>query len=42
MSLGVPAEPPHTYLVLAVGGGGVPVQDPVRLGEAEPALVADA
>ena len=36
----VPAEPPD--LVLGVGGGGVPVEDPVRLGEAEPALVADA
>ena len=40
MSLGVPAEPPD--LVLAVGGGGVPIEDPVRLGQAESAGVADA
>ena len=40
MSLGVPAEPPD--LVLAVGGGGVSVQDPVALGQAQPARVTDA
>ena len=40
MSLGVPAEPPD--LVPAVGGGGVSVQDPVALGEAQPARVTDA
>ena len=40
MSLGVPAEPPD--LVLAVGRGGVSVQDPVRLGQAESAGVAYA
>ena len=33
---------PHTYLVLAVGGGGVPVHDPVALGQAQPARVTDA
>ena len=41
MSLGVPAEPPHLYLVLAVGRGGVSVQDPVALGQAQPARVTD-
>ena len=40
MALGVPAEPPD--LVPAVGGGGVPVQDPVALGQAQPARVTDA
>ena len=40
MSLGVPAEPPD--LVFAVGRGGVSVQDPVALGQAQPARVADA
>ena len=40
VSLGVPAEPPH--LVLGVGGGGVSVQDPVALGQAQPARVTDA
>ena len=40
VALGVPAEPPD--LVLGVGGGGVPVQDPVRLGQAQPARVTDA
>ena len=40
MALGVPAEPPD--LVPGVGGGGVPVQDPVRLGQAQPAHAADA
>ena len=29
-------------LVLGVGGGGVSVQDPVRLGQAQPAGVVDA
>ena len=33
---------PHTFLVLAVGGGGVSVQDPVALGQAQPARVTDA
>ena len=40
MALGVPAEPPD--LVLAVGRGGVSVQDPVALGQAQPAHAADA
>ena len=40
VALGVPAEPPD--LVPGVGGGGVPVQDPVRLGQAQPAHAADA
>ena len=37
---GVAAEPPD--FVLAVRGGGVPVQDGVALGQAESAHVADA
>ena len=40
MSLGVPAEPPD--LVFAVGRGGVSVQDPVALGQAQPARFTDA